>query len=208
MTTITTNGAAVASSQVFSTPPLNVADGNTVIAWSRRSTTANPVKQEERYRSVIVSTAALAVPADACSSKFARLLQSTVNGLAEGMFQAWAKDNIQSTAYDGAAITVDNVLMHWAEQKQRETIDGAAVLTWLKASKTWADALETEARRNAWATMLPKIAAPSYRASFSPKEASVMIARIQEEDADTPVGLFVVQRLNTILGTADKSDAL
>jgi len=207
MTTITANGAAIASTQVYSTPLVNVAEGNTVIAWSRRSTTANPVKQEERYRAVVVSAASLAVPADACSSKFARLLQSTINGLAEGMFQNWAKDNIQAPQYDGAPITVDNVLMHWADQKQRETIDAAAVLAWLKASATW-PTLETEARQKAWEAKLPKIAAPSYKGTFSAKEAAIMIARIQEADAESPVGLFVVQRLNIILGTADQSDAL
>ena len=83
---------------------------------------------------------------------------------------------------------------------------GAAVLAWLEASKTWAALTETQ--RAAWKMKLPKIAAPSYKGSFSTGEAAKIMARFDEEDADTPTGLFICQRLNNILGEQSQEDAL
>jgi hypothetical protein len=204
---ITTNGAAVASAQVFTVVPLHIADACMLVSWSRRATKQNPIEPGDRYRGIVVERAALAIAPDACSSKFQRLLQSSIHNLADSMFQQWAGDNMAATQYDGAPITVDNVLSFWADRKARETIDGAAVLAWLKASKTHA-ALPSDQHRAKWEQVVPKIAAPAYRGSFTQDEASKIAARIVEEDADSPVGLFVLQRLSTIIGTVSQADLL
>lgn len=206
MPATTTNGAATASLQVYSTPPVHLHESCMLVSWSRRSTKQNPVDASERYRGIVIDRSALAIAPDACSSKFQRLLQSTIHNLADSMFQGWATDNMSTVQYDGAPITVDNVLAFWADKKQREVIDGAAVLAWLEASKTWAALTETQ--RAAWKMKLPKIAAPSYKGSFSTGEAAKIMARFDEEDADTPTGLFICQRLNNILGEQSQEDAL
>lgn len=203
---VTTNGAAVASKQVYSTPPVHLSDACMLVSWSRRSTKQNPIEASERYRGIVVDKAALAVAPDACSSKFQRLLQSTLHTLADGAFQAWATDNMAAVEYDGAAITVDSVLSFWADKKAKETIDAAAVLAWLESSETYKNL--NDAQRAVWKVKVPKIAAPSYKGSFTTGEAAKIVARITEADAETATGLFIVQRLNNILGEQSQEDAL
>lgn len=206
--TITTNGAAIASPQVFSTPPVNVHENCMLVSWSRRSTKQNPIETADRYRGLVIDKAALTLAPDACASKFQRLLQSTVHTLADTMFQAWATENMAETQYNGAPVNIDNVLMHWAEKKAREVIDAATVLTWLESSETWGKL--TQPQQAAWKIKLPKIAAPSYKGSFTTGEAVKIIARLgeSEADADTQIGLFILQRLNNILGEVSQEDAL
>ena len=205
MSTIT-NAATTASKQVFSTPPLSIAETCRLVSWSRRSTTQNPVDAANRYRGIVVESAALAIAPDACTSKFQRLLQSTIHNLADAMFQAWATDNLPALEYDGAAITTDSVLMFWADKKSKETIDGAAILAWLEASETWK--ILNDKQRAAWKTLLPKIAAPSYRASFTVSEATKLAARIVESDGEHATGLFILQRLANIMQTVSREGDL
>jgi len=202
----TVNGKNAASAHVFTRPPVALADGCHLVSWSRRSTKANPVAEAERYRGIIIEASAVTVPPDACGSKFLRLVQHTINGLADAMFTAWAKDNIHATSYDGASITTDSVLTYWAEQRQRETIDAAAITEWLKQSATLAS-FDNEKQRAAWLAIMPKLAAPGYRGALKPDQASTAILRIKEEDTDHAVCAFIMQRLTNIMTPAEDANA-
>lgn len=193
-------GALSASKQVYTTAPVAVAEDAMILAWSRRSTSTNPVPAPERYRGMIVTKAALAVPADACNSKFARLLQATVHKLAEDVFVNWCKQdgNLQRAEYDGAAITVDSALAYWAEERAREQITAANIVEWLNQSATF-KALPSEQVRKVWLANVPKIAAPSYKQAFDAESAAKIAARIVEADHEHAICAFILQRCANIM---------
>lgn len=208
MTTITTNGAATASLQIYSTPPLNIAAGCKILSWSRRSTDKNPVPVAERYRGVVINEQEIRIPADACLSKFHMLLQSTIIGAAEAMLTDWLKEdgNIRASEYTGQALTMDNALMYWSEKKQREQIDAKQITDWLKESATFAEL--DEAKQKIWLAKVPKIAAPTYKGSFTRNEAAAIVARIADADTDHAIAQFVITRCNAIMMAEDQSDLL
>ena len=207
-TATTINGQIAPSAQIHTRPPVAITEGATIVAWARRSTEKNKISEAERYRGIVVQAASITPPADACASKFQRLLSATVAKLAEDQFTAWCKQdgNMMKAAYDGPAITVDSALMHWAEQKQRESIDGAAITAWLKQSATFA-AFENDKQRAAWLTIMPKLAAPSYRQALKPDQAQTAILRIADADAEHAVCQFLMQRLSNIMTPAEDANA-
>lgn len=192
--------------QVVSTPPLKLAEDEHTIEWSRRSTDKNPVATSERYRGVVIKRSALAVPADACSSKFSRLLQQTVNSLADAHFTTWVKDRMSETQIPAALLTLDSVLAYWAEEKQRTSIDGSAITAFLQQCKTFAT-LNAEQRKG-WLNKLPKIAAPAYKQLFTQEQAATIVSRIVDEDTEHPAAVFIIQRCNNILNATSEEEAL
>lgn len=203
----TTAGQIAPSLHVFTRPPVAVREDARIVAWSRRSTEKNPVPEAERYRGIVVAASALKVPDDACASKFQRLLAATVHKLADEMFTAWCKQdgNLMKAEYDGASLDTDSVLNYWAEERQRETIDGAAITAWLKQSATLAAMEAGSAQHKAWLAIMPKLAAPGYKGALKPEQASAAILRIKDEDAEHAVCAFIMQRLTNIIeGTADQ----
>lgn len=203
MSTTTETRATV---QIVSVPPVKVADDEQVIAWSRRSTDKTPVPAEQRYRGIVIKRAALAVPTDAASSKFHRVLQATINDLAEAMFVAWVKDNMHTLEYEVSRMTLDNVLTFWAEEKQRTAIDGDKIVEWLKESATLK--VMPEAKKKVWLSKIPKIAAPSYKQTFTKEQAAAIVAQIAEADVEHPAAVFVLQRANNILSQETVQEAL
>lgn len=190
---------APAQLQVVSTPPLKLADTQMMVKWSRRSTEKNPVADTERYRGVCIDKKVLAIPHDACHSPYYALLQSTIHELADGAFTAWVKENMHSVKMDAARLSIDAVLAFWAEKKESETIDAAAIVEFLKASAT-CKAFSAE-KKAAWLQRVPKIAAPAYKNIFSKKDAAAIAAQIVDADLEHPAALFIVQRANNILTT-------
>lgn len=194
MTTVTT-----AVAQITSVAPTVVKPDHITISWARRSTEKNPVKESERYRGIEVAASLLAIEPQDCRSKFTQLLQSTIHSLADAKFTAWVKDNMAATEVAIEQFNLDNVLLFWAEEKQRAAIDADKVTAWLKDSATL-KALP-EAKRDSWLKLLPKIAAPNYRVSgnFTPASAATIVAKIAEEDTDHPVCIFVMTRCNSVM---------
>lgn len=204
--TATLTAATDAAAIVVSTPPTAVPAEGIVIAWSRRSTAANPVKQEERYRGVVVHRALLALPDGATTSKFAALLQSTIHELAQARFQAWVSDGrMLEREMPHSVLALDNVLAYWAEEKQRATIDADKIKAWLSAAPTYA-AL-TEAAKAVWMRQLPKMASPGYRNVFTKEQAATIVSKLAAEDLDHPVGVFVATRCNAIINEETQADA-
>lgn len=175
-----------------------------LVAMDRRSTDANPCAAHERHRSILVARSALQVPPDRAHSQFYALLQSTILKLAEGMFAAWAKVNLAATEYPSAKMTLDSVLAYWAEEKQRESIDGAKILAWLAASATLA-AL-APAKQAVWKSKIPKIAAPSYRQNFSKDQALAILAQLADSDAAHACAIFIAQRCQNIIDAPDSQE--
>ena len=195
-----------ATVQIVSVPPVKVADTDRVVSWSRRSTEKTPVVAEMRYRAVIVPAASLKVPDDACRSKFASLLQSTIHDLADARFQAHIKDQMHATEMPAALLSLDNVLAFWAEEKQRATVDAAKIIEWLKASATFKTL--SLAQQAGWLNRLPKIAAPSYKGLINKEQAAAIISKISEDDTEHAVCVFCMTRLNNILGEESTTDVL
>ena len=203
--TDTTTDTKPATVQIVSVPPTKIADTEHVVSWERRSTEKNPVAQDQRYRGVVIPAAALKVPDDACKSKFAMLLQSTIHRLADASFTAWVKDKMQETQMPAALLTVDAVLAYWAEEKQRQSVDGDKILAWLPTSELWK--VLNEKQQITWKTLLPKVAAPSYKQIIKQDEAAVIITRIPEADHQHPVAVFILQRCNNVLSDERTSAA-
>lgn len=191
--------------QVVSTPPAKVADFEHCIEWSRRSTDKNPVPEAQRYRAIVIPAAQLKVPDDACNSKFQRVLQSTIHELAQAFFVTKVKDDLMKTQLDGTMFTIDNVLAFWAEEKQRASVDGDKIKSWLPTSATWKDL--SEAQRKVWLTEIPKLAAPSYQQVFSKAKAAVIVGRIKDDDLSNTIAAFILQRCNKILSAAEEANA-
>lgn len=190
---------------VTTVAPAKVADNEQVIAWSRRSTAANPVANENRYRGVTIHRSTLAIPDGCTTSKFSKLLQDTIDGLATARFTDYIKDRMQDKEIPAAILSLDNVLAYWAEEKQRSVINGEAVLNWLKSSATLA-AMDAN-KQKTWTTKVPKIAAPSYINIFSKGEAAAIIAKIAEADADHAIAQFIATRCNAIINNESIEDA-
>ena len=192
--------------QVVSTPPAKVAEFEHVISWSRRSTDKTPVKESERYRGIVVPKSQLKVPDDAAVSKFHRLIQATIDDLADTMFRVWVAEHMASTECDSSRFTVDNVLAFWAEERQRQLVDGAQIVEFLTKSATFKkfDA----AKKQVWLSKLPKIAAPSYKNTFTKEQAASVLAQFADDDLQHTVCAFIAQRCNNILTTESVQEVL
>ena len=186
---------------IVSTPALKVGDDEKVISWARRSTEKTPVAVDQRYRGVTLKASALKVPNEACNSKFHMLLQNTVYDLANARFIDWVKDNMMQHEMDEELLTLDSVLMFWAEERQRQVIDGDSIKAWLLKSYTYTQNLG-EKQQLAWARTVPKIAAPGYRGLIAKDIANAILAKIAEEDHEHPACVFIMQRLNNITEAA------
>lgn len=213
MSNVTTSNAAtdetldqVKQLQVVSTPSLKVADTEHVISWSRRSTEKTPVAETERYRAVTVSKDSLKVPHDACNSTFYALLQSTVHKLADASFAAWATDNMMATSVDAARFSLPQILAFWADKKAAETVDAAKIVAFLKTSATLASL--PEKLQAVWLSKLPKIAAPSYKQTFTKEQCAAIVAKIVEADTDNAVCIFIMQRANNVIAAVEVSEEL
>lgn len=197
--------AAITMLQVTSTPPIKVADADMVVCWARRSTTANPVSTTQRYRGTMIPRAKLAIPSDKCSSQFYMLLQSTIHGLADACFTAYIRERMDDVTIPAAVLTLDNVLAFWAEEKQRQVVDAEKITAWLPKSETW-KAL-TDVQRKAWASKLPKIAAPSYALAFTKENAAAIITKIATEDMEHPIALFIATRCTNVINKETEENA-
>ena len=192
--------------QIVSTPATATPADSVTIAWSRRSTTANPVAATERYRAVTLHRAVLQLPDGATTSKFSSLLQETINKLAADKFQAWIADGrMMETKMPQHILSLDNVLAFWAEEKQRATIDGDKIKAWLAECAT-VKALAPAAAA-VWNRQLPKIASPGYRNVFTKEQAATIVSKIAAEDADHPIAVFIATRCNAIINEETQADA-
>lgn len=190
-------GVQPAMLQVVSTPPLQVKETERVVAWSRRSTEKTPVKESERYRGTVVPANLLAIPDAACSSKFQRLLQATVYDLADAKFAEYTKERMMETEMPVGLLSLDSILSYWAEEKQRQLIDGEKIIAWLKQSKTFA-ALNDK-QKVGWLREVPKIAAPGYKMQWQKKDAAAVVAKLHDEELEHPVAVFIATRCNNIM---------
>lgn len=197
---------APAMLQIVSVPPVQVKDTERVIAWSRRSTEKTPVPATERYRGTVVPTKMLKLPEAACSSKFQRLLQSTIYDLADAKFTEYVKERMHEIEMPASLLSLDNVLAFWAEEKQRNLIDADKIVAWLKDSKTLA-ALPA-AKRGIWLSKVPKIAAPGYKMQWTKPDAASLIAKLQDDELEHPVAVFIATRCNNILAAESQEAGL
>ncbi len=204
MTTTTENTAVLA--QVLSIAPAKIEDNQHVISWSRRSTVQNPVKTEERYRGIVVHSAQLQLPDGCTTSKFAVLLQNTINDLADKKFAAWAKDNMMIREVDPAMFNLDAVIAFWAEEKQSAQVDATKITAWLTTSKTYL-ALAPEVQK-VWLSKIPKIAAPGYANFFSKAQAATIVSKMHADDIDHTVAQFIATRCNNIITKESQEEAL
>jgi predicted flavoprotein YhiN len=195
-----------ANLQVVSTPPVKIKETERVVAWKRRSTEKNPVAESERYRGVVIHADNLLIAADACTSKFHRLLQETIYSLADAAFQGYIEERMHEVEMPASKLSLDSVLAYWAEEKQKQTIDGEKITAWLKTSKTLA-ALP-KATATIWLNKVPKIAAPSYKQNFSEAQAAAMVSKLHADEIEHPVAQFIAQRCNNILSDESKEAEL
>jgi len=191
---------------VVTIAPAKLEDNTMMLAWSRRSTEANPVKTQDRYRGINVPVASLTLPDGATTSKFSALLQTTIFDLADKCFTAWVKDNMLVTEVDATRFNLDAVIRFWAEEKRSAQIDAAKVAEWLKTSKTY-EAL-TEEVKKVWLVKIPKIAAPSYTTIFTKAQAATIVSKIHPDDIDHPVANFIATRCNTVITKESQEEAL
>ena len=191
--------------QVISTPPAEVSKDSQLISWSRRSTEKNPVPAAQRFRGVIQPVSVLTLPDGSTTSKFSRLLQNTINDLADARFTAWVKDNMHAAEMPASFTSMDSILAFYSEEKQRQTIDGDKLAAWLKTSKTVA-ALPA-ATQKSWLEKLPKMAAPGFANIFTRDQAATIISRFDESECDAPEAAFIITRCNTIINKVSEVDA-
>jgi len=201
----TTSTPLTAIATVISTPPAKVDANDMVVSWSRRSTVANPVKAEERYRGVVINRSLLQIPDGAATSKFQLLLQETVHKLADQKFQAWVSDRMMEREMPASILSLDNVLAFWAEEKQRATIDGDKIRAFLTTCETCKNM--AEATKAVWLRQLPKIASPGYRNVFTKEQAATIVSKLAESDLDNPAGVFIATRCNAIINEETQADA-
>lgn len=205
MTTLSIeNLASVNMLQVF-TAPQKVAANTLAIEWKRRSTKTNPVDEANRYRAIHVAEGAMLIGNDACQSKFQVLLQSTIHDMAAKMLAEELAET-DKREVQAARYTVNGVLAYWAEEKKRQTIDAAQIVTWLKASKTF-ESLNANQQR-AWLERLPKLASPAYRSVLGadPKQAAaVIMSRLHDDDLEHAVCVFLSERLTNIINAEDQN---
>lgn len=191
--------------QVLSTPPAEVAKDMQLISWSRRSTEKNPVPAAQRFRGVVQAIGVLTLPDGSTTSKFSKLLQNTINDLADARFTAWVKDNMHATEMPASFTSMDSILAFYSEEKQRQTIDGDKLAAWLKTSKTVA-ALAANLQKS-WLEKLPKMAAPGFANIFTRDQAATIVSKIHEDEVDAPEAAFIITRCNTIINKVSEVDA-
>jgi hypothetical protein len=206
MTAANLNTLAEGFVQVVSTPPTQVAEHEMLIEWSRRSTEKNPVKDSERYRAIVIPRSLLKVADDAASSKYIRLLQTTIHDLAQSKFVESIKENMLSTSFDSSQLTLDLVLAYWAEERQRQMMDADKITAFLKASKTIAGMSESVAK--VWMSKIPKICAPSYKMLFSKGQAATIVSKLHDDDMMHPAAVFIATRCNAILSATEVTEEL
>lgn len=193
----TTTSEALATLAVVTVAPAKLADNEHLISWTGRSTEKNPLDATNRFRGIVVHSATLAIPDGATTSKFSKLLQETIHKLADAKFSADIKDQMTASTVQAAAYSLDAVLAYWAEEKQRQVIDGAKIIDWLKQSATY-QALDA-AKQKVWLSIVPKMAAPSYSNIFTTAQAAAIVAKIADADTDHPIALFIATRCNNII---------
>lgn len=188
-----------------STVPVETPAGRVLLEMRRRSTKENPVTRENAYRCTLVSDGLFAIDAGAVPSKFAAVLQATLTDLANERFADAMRDAPSALTFDSRLVRTDALLAYWAERKQSQRIDGAAISGWLAQSAT----LQTlpAAAATVWQQQLPKLAAPSYTMAFTKKQAAAIVARLADADLEHPVAIFVANRCNIILSRDESSAA-
>jgi len=189
---------------VSTVEPAEVPAGFILIAARQRSSKERTVEASQRFRGILVPEAAILPPMEACHSKFRSILVHQIQKLAEKKLAAAWKDG-DPKAVQAAAYTLDSVLAYFAEQKQRASVDGAAITAWLNAGTTLATL--NEAQRKTWLAKLPKMASPGYKGILTAEQAATVAQRITDEDAAHPVGTFLMQRLAAIMEATSTADA-
>ena len=216
-TIMTTLGLANVSELAAATAPLMLAistvelaaipKGTILIESRRRSTKENPVTDAQRYRAICVPEMMILLPNEAAQSKFHQLLQSKIQELAEARFAEFIKGNPLSSEVSAELFSINALLAYWAEEKKRASMSGEKILAWLKESATFASFTDDK-KKAAWSTILPKLAAPGFRAAMTPAQATTVLAQINDSDLEHPTAIFVVNRLNSIMQSAADVDAL
>lgn len=196
----------ITTTAVLSVAPTKIGDNEHIISWSRRSTDKTPVKNEERFRGIVIHSSSLALPDGATTSKFSSLLQSVIYELADKKFAAWAKDNMMVREVDLSLFSLDAVLLFWAEEKRAAQVDGAKIADWLKTSTTFAE-LSKELQA-VWLSKIPKIAAPGYANFFTKGQAATIVAKLNVNDLDSQIAQFIANRCNNIITRESQEEVL
>lgn len=198
---------SIDSLPIHTIAPVQVDDADMVICWSRRSTDKNPLAAHERYRGVMVNRATLEILDGCTTSKFQKLLQSTIHGLADKKFQSLmqADGGMLLKEIPASSLSLDSVLTFWAEERTALQIDNAKLTNWLPKSATWTTL--PEGTQKVWLSKLPKIASPGYQNLFTKEQAATIISRIAPEDLEAPEAEFIVTRCSAIINKPSLSEA-
>lgn len=180
------------------TVPTATPPGMFALEKRARSTEKNPVEASQRYRVAFIPESLRLIDAGAMPSKFASLVQATIDGIAQERFAAMlAEDGMSLAAIDPKAFSVDALLMYWAEQRDRQRITKESLLSWLEGSATFASL--SEKAKQLWRSRIPGILAPLYRNAFTVNEATNIVAKIADSDLSDPHAVMLANRLQIII---------
>lgn len=182
--------------------PTSIPAGFLPVAWTRRSTTQNPVIDADRYRGILVPDSFLIVPVADCASHFHSLLTASMRDLADARLTSILKESPSVRSVLADSFKLRSLLAWAAEERKRATIDGKQITDWLLASETIKGLSDKSAVT--WKTYLPKLAAPTYRQIFKPEQAATILSRIADSDLSHPVVIFLCERLNNIVTTGNE----
>lgn len=201
---MSTTETTVTMLPITTVEPATVPAGFVLVAARQRSSKEKKVEASQRFRGILVPEAAILPPVEACHAQYREILVSQIDALAsEKLAAVWKDSDPKEVRAD--AFTLASILAYFAEKKQRQSIDGAAITEWLKASATLATL--TEAQQATYLRVLPKLAAPGFRGVLSAENAATVAQRIADDDAATTVGAFVMKRLADIMEAVSTADA-
>lgn len=191
--------AATAALVPVYTVPTATPAGMHALEYSRRSTEKNPIPSEHRYRVAFIPEGLRAIDAGAIPSKFATLVQASIDAIAKDRFENQCKEaEMRLAAIDPRAFSVDALLAYWAEDRERSRITKESMLAWLQSSATFTS-LQSDAVRRIWLQRIPGILAPMYKNAFTVGEATQIAAKLADADIADPHCVLLANRLQIII---------
>jgi hypothetical protein len=181
---------------IATTNTLEAGPGELLITANKKASPGNPIKPDDRYRSVVIKEWDLLA---VCTDKVRGILFDKFFELSKEFLAA----NRDAGLLRADAFSVDSLLSFAQDSASSGRITNESILTWFKGTRT---AAKIKAKRSdetamRYAALYAKLSGPN--SGLSKQEATVLAGNLEPEDAETRIGLFILERLEKIMNKVE-----
>lgn len=193
-------------------PTTELAQGISLVSFTRKSTKKNPVADADKYRAIEVPAFTMPTLAEGTDNVFAVAIREAFDNAAGEILRDYVDSNKGATEVDVSLFTFAAVVAKMQAQATSQRLNQETIAAWYDSSETAKDA----AKRYEGATMEKKTAAlkshylslASNNPGISPELATKMISYINANDVTNATAKVVLQRLEKLSKKVDTSEEL